>query len=539
MITSFIGYGTVIGALAAAAAWLIDAANGRLGLARRAGWVAAIAATLLLPPLATVMQTPPKADAPTRAGLQQTRTGVASASAGQWLQLPELRETRLGTRSVETFAAGAWATASLSLLAFYAWSAWRLARRSRRWKTFRLDASDIAVADDIGPAVYGWWRPRVVFPAWLLAAPMRTQRLALSHELQHIRMLDPQMMGASMLLSALFPWNLPLLWMLRRLRFALEVDCDARVLRQGADASQYGHALLFVSQRQARAPLAAIALIERTSQLERRINIMLTAPHRFRALAAGLCLALAGSCILAATQVEVPARVADEVPLKPSPDGSTALKLGQRFEQVLQERYPGLLESATGGEAGTAIVVLRLNRDWSVDKAAQVLSPDPAGRVQLDESIFEAIGVARNDVPYLGTMGMQSPTDPGKVLLVAYTEHPQANKPFVSYLFPDTRAVDRAIFQRHFPQAARSGVSAGTSLWVLLDRDGHVLRSGQEAVSPKNLNRLLETRFAGIKTQGVTVTPIVDDTNQPVKDLGGKPLQLMSVWLAPDSPPPA
>ena len=31
----------------------------------------------------------------------------------------------------------------------------------------------------------------------------------------------------------LMPWNLPLWWQWRRLRFAIEVDCDARVLASG------------------------------------------------------------------------------------------------------------------------------------------------------------------------------------------------------------------------------------------------------------------------------------------------------------------
>ena len=85
----------------------------------------------------------------------------------------------------------------------------------------------------------------------------------------------------------------------------------------------------------------------------------------------------------------------------------------------------------------------------------------------------------------------------------------------------------------------KNGVPAGENLWVLLDREGHVLRSGQEPIGPPQWNRTLESRFPGIKTEGLTVTPITDAANKPLQDLGGKNLHLHSVWLAPDSPPPA
>ena len=81
--------------------------------------------------------------------------------------------------------------------------------------------------------MYGWWRPRIVFPDWLIAAPVATQTFALEHERQHLAVRDPQVLAGATLLFALVPWNLPLLWMLRRLRFAMEVDCDARVVRAG------------------------------------------------------------------------------------------------------------------------------------------------------------------------------------------------------------------------------------------------------------------------------------------------------------------
>ena len=68
------------------------------------------------------------------------------------------------------------------------------------------------------------------------------------------------------------PWNVALWWQLMRLRVAVELDCDARVLRD-ADARSYGDLLLEVARPRRRlALMGATAFAERASQLERRIR---------------------------------------------------------------------------------------------------------------------------------------------------------------------------------------------------------------------------------------------------------------------------
>ena len=259
---------------------------------------------------------------------------------------------------------------------------------------------------------------------------------------------------------------------------------------------------------------------------------MTAAAHRFCksiALAAG---ALGAACLFAAISISAPALAAIDVPLKPTPSGGTALKLGRHFEQVLAQRFPGLLEQ---DHERMPMVVVLLDQDWSIARAAQVISRD---ELPIDEGTFGIIGLAKEDVPYVGNMGMQSPTNPAHKVLMVYTERATPGRRFVSHVFPDNRAVDREIFRQHFPEAAKDGVPAGVQPWILLDREGHVLRSGQEAVVPAEWNRTLETRFPGIKTQGITVTPITNDEGEPVFDGAGKELQLNSVWLAPGSPLP-
>ncbi len=306
----------------------------------------------------------------------------------------------LSGRSLDEIATALWISVTAVFLLYQLLNAWKLTRRARTWQSATIDSQVIDVAHDVGPALYGWWRPRIVFPDWLLGAPVATQRLALAHEREHLAERDPQILAAATLAAVLLPWNAALWWMLRRLRFAMEVDCDARVLRGGADVSDYGLALLFVSERQANFPNATIALIERPSQLERRINIMVTS-HRRPALVAALCLALAGTCAFAAAQVEAPART-EAAPRKPVPGGENAMRLGYAFEQYIQKRYAGLLDEEV---EGTAVVIALVDEEMKIEKSAQVISREEIEDIQADESMFESIGMTHEEVPYAGRDG--------------------------------------------------------------------------------------------------------------------------------------
>jgi hypothetical protein len=106
----------------------------------------------------------------------------------------------------------------------------------------------------------------------------------------------------------LVPWNPLLWWQLHRLRHAIEVDCDARVLRAGHSAKSYGEALIEVGQRRSRFVGTVAAMSESTTLLEKRIEIMSSRLHRPLKYGFGFvaCFALALSAALAATQVSVP-----------------------------------------------------------------------------------------------------------------------------------------------------------------------------------------------------------------------------------------
>jgi len=532
MIASFMLYALCVGVLCAAAAWLGDGALAMLGRQRRMAWLLGMFASVAIP-LVSLLPAEPAIQASAAGSGGATPAGGAAAAPAYFVMnvLPEVPRFQ----ALEILLGFAWVLLTLLVVGSYVAGALRLKHGARNWSSAQGTGGELWVSEDIGPAVYGFLRPRIVVPRWLMVSPRATQQLVLEHEWQHVAARDHLLVAMGLALVALFPWNPALLWQLRRLRFSLEVDCDARVLARGADPADYGETLLTVSQKSRCMPANSVALIERPTQLERRIHIMTRTTPRFAAWIAVASLALAATCVFAATTVKSPP-VAPDAPLKPTPSGGDAMKLGMRFEKMLTDRYPGLLEQ---DRAGSAIVVVLLNEDWSVARSAVVNSDEKMENVQLTEGVFGVIGLAQGDVPYVGAMGMQSPTDPLHRLLIAYTERTTPGKRFVSSITPDTRAVDRELFQRYFPVAARDGVPAGQSPWILLDRTGHVLRRGVEAVNPRSWNQALEARFPGIRTEGITVTAVTNDAEEPVLDAAGKELQLHSVWLAPDSAPPA
>jgi hypothetical protein len=118
--------------------------------------------------------------------------------------------------------------------------------------------------------------------------------MVIAHEQAHLAGRDPQLLTVALFLLVLMPWNLPLWWQLHRLRCAIEVDCDARVLERGVDTRQYGETLIQVSERPVAYVGSVAAMAESRSFLEERITLMVMDPVRWGSAAtlASGCLAL-------------------------------------------------------------------------------------------------------------------------------------------------------------------------------------------------------------------------------------------------------
>jgi beta-lactamase regulating signal transducer with metallopeptidase domain len=194
---------------------------------------------------------------------------------------------------------------SASLLGFFALSWARLQRARRRWRRETVDGHDLWITRALGPAVLGFFKPQLVVPQWILDGPAATRSMVLVHENEHIGARDPLLLLTGFLVVLLLPWNLLLWWQLRRLRFAVEVDCDARVLRRVADVQTYANVLLAVNQRGAVAPWGAMAIASRVSQLERRVRIM-TSHRQASRLLIGAAVGLGVACVAVAVDLNAP-----------------------------------------------------------------------------------------------------------------------------------------------------------------------------------------------------------------------------------------
>jgi bla regulator protein blaR1 len=258
-------------------------------------WTLAIIASLLLPTVIASVSI-------------QLPSIVSSAVPQKMIALREVTSTRLSpltwmnaeavnaatSRSMDLLLRRSWVAVSAAMLIVLVASGAHLFWRKRRWNLGTVGGASVYVASDVGPAVVGLIRPRIVVPAWITQSSAQEQAAVIAHEQSHLDARDPALLSVALCLLVFMPWNLPLWWQLRRLRYAIEVDCDARVLRGGHDATQYSETLIAVGQRQSAFIGAVAAMSESKSFLEERIKIMVRKQGRaWRVAAAALgCLSL-------------------------------------------------------------------------------------------------------------------------------------------------------------------------------------------------------------------------------------------------------
>ena len=201
---------------------------------------------------------------------------------------------------------GLWLSSSMLLLLFMRRVFARLHAQRQQWPTQSLHGTRVRVSSSAGPAVMGIAPPEIVVPAWILERSVDEQRLVLAHELQHVRARDPLLLVLAWLGVAIMPWH-PAMWYLwSRLRLAIELDCDRRVLRAGAAPRQYGQLLIDLTGRRTALSVGIPAFSYSASYLERRLLAMTARPSRFLTLRRASGALIASLAILAACESKLP-----------------------------------------------------------------------------------------------------------------------------------------------------------------------------------------------------------------------------------------
>lgn len=289
MIASWMLYAVVVGVLVSFAALAAERALLLVRRPVRVVWAAALFLSVLIPAVSPRLpwhMPLPAVPVLSRIDLLQSPTVAPSIRLRGGAAI-RVGERRWGADEVLLVLWGA-GSGGLALLLMYGVGV--LSGRRKEWRRESLDGVPVLLSRDIGPAVIGWRKFDIVVPEWIRDLEVSARALVLKHEMEHVARRDPRLLMRTWLGLIAMPWNPALWWQLRRLRRAIELDCDARVVASGADVSRYGSVLLDAVGRCNSGGLPAFAAFaERSTDLEARI-VALTAIRagfwRGRALAA-------------------------------------------------------------------------------------------------------------------------------------------------------------------------------------------------------------------------------------------------------------
>jgi beta-lactamase regulating signal transducer with metallopeptidase domain len=408
MTAAWMAYSVAISCLLAVAALAVERACRLRRWPSRWIWALVLATPFVLPFTARVAdQSVALVESPAAATVSPAaRESFVPAPAAQ----SAYRMDRLVTSRQVAAALGVMWIVSSALLATGLAIAWlRMNRRAASWTRRTLDGTNVLVSADVGPAVIGFRNPRIVVPEWLLGADQQVRRLALAHESQHVQARDPLLLFAATMAVVLMPWNLPLWWQWRRLRFAIEVDCDMRVLASGRIADvEYAQALLNVAERSSGAPLAAAAMCESASTLEKRVHLLLLDRTTLQRAVALVLLFGGIGVAAAAAQIDAPvafgqspqeliksARGSELVQAIADRDHDSAVALindGADVDRVVLGDGSPLILAARTGDA--PLVNLLLERGAQVDIAVRgdgspLIAASQAGNLEIMTTLVE------------------------------------------------------------------------------------------------------------------------------------------------------
>lgn len=330
MTVFWMGYSVVVGVLTGLAALALEPpARGRRAPTRFL-WLGALTVSSLLPAVAML--------SPVR-----TAPGAGAAAVDLPLEVASLlndfgREAPAVVRRLDTALGWTWLLASaLMALGLVAGLA-QLRSRARRWTRAHLDGDQVVLSDDFGPASLGLWTPVLVLPRWTLQLTPAALRLVVAHEREHGRARDAGLLLAGALAVVAAPWNPALWWQLRRLRGAVEMDCDERVLRGGASPAAYGALLLDLGSRGRLTPLMVPGIARPRSLLERRMTMIVRGAKRTGALGSAAAVCAAALLVVAACETPTPTAIE---PLEDPADGTMEIApLAEKLRPMAEDRAP-------------------------------------------------------------------------------------------------------------------------------------------------------------------------------------------------------
>jgi len=104
----------------------------------------------------------------------------------------------------------AWALATGALLLFFTFLFFRTHYLRGQWRKGKAGGQAVLFSDEWGPAVVGFIRPQIVLPGWCKDMDDWALRFILDHELEHVRAGDLRLIILTGIFPIFFPWHFPI-----------------------------------------------------------------------------------------------------------------------------------------------------------------------------------------------------------------------------------------------------------------------------------------------------------------------------------------
>ena len=299
MIATLMIFAAVVAAVLGLAALAAESLMRLYGRPTRWVWAAALATLVLLVALAPSRRSaaPESAPPPPSSVIPASLAALSFAVVPSTVSVP---------RGATNLLAIGWMAGSIALALVVVGVQLRYRRVRSRWPAVTVAGDTVRVSPTLGPAVMGFWRPEIVVPRWLLERGTAEQGIVVAHEREHLRARDPLLLDIALAIALVMPWNPAAWWILARLRLAVELDCDARVIRAGTAPRVYGNLLIDVAALHAGHRLPALALLNPPSNLQRRLMAMRPQSIRFARLRGTVATVIALGALVAACKATLP-----------------------------------------------------------------------------------------------------------------------------------------------------------------------------------------------------------------------------------------
>ena len=496
---AWMAYAALVGAIVAAGGMAMEQLAAATGRPRRIAWLAALAVGLAIP-LAGGWGDPVAVPVEEAAAPESEPAGGQSVAGDLWRAVPAMPVPR--DRTAGRVALLAWGAGSLAAMAVLAGVLAVVARGRRRWERRRVLGADLYVSRRFGPALVGVARPRVVIPRWVTELEPGARNAIIRHELEHARAGDHLALLYGGLVAAAFPWSPAIWWMYRRLRAAVELDCDQRVLASGIGVADYGDVLLGAGARARGRWGFAPAMGQPRTLLERRLKTMSEKRRRLNAGRAALLVTAAAGSVALACGTPVPMEVREafeEVRAEDAAQGA------DRVEVFLGAKAFGM-----GPEPILFVDGVRVRAETDLPESASdwfggsIPDPDDIERVKMlrgpaatklygEEAAGGVIEIFTKDADYASREAATATARAQEEAARTYAEAARAHAsgdgtsdmPFwaprdVDPNFRDERSMYAlaVCLEEHYPLSLRdAGIGGKVVVWAYVDETGDVVKT--------------------------------------------------------------